>query len=152
MKLAIINCHSIVNKCTELEALLHIQNLNLRIGTESYLDETVTSSEVFPSQYTAYRQDRNRHGGGVFILVKSDIPSSLTHVCRSIEQIWVHIQKQHQQSIILGSVCFPPNSPITVLDELQDTISEIRNPILQLNYFLVVTLILQELTGITKHY
>ena len=53
MKLAIINCRSIVNKCTELEALLHVQNLDLLIGTESYLDETVLSSEVFPSQYTA---------------------------------------------------------------------------------------------------
>ena len=127
MKLAIINCRSIVNKCTELEALLHVQNVDLLIGTESYLDETVLSSEVFPSQYTVYRQDRNRHGGGVFILVRSDIPSSLIHVSKSIEQIWVHIQKQHKQSIILGSVYFPPNSPITVLDELQDTISEIRN-------------------------
>ena len=127
MKLAIINCCSIVNKCTELEALLHVQNLDLLIGTESYLDEIVLSSEVFPSQYIVYRQDRNRHGGGVFILVRSDIPSSLIHVSKSIEQIWVHIQKQHKQSIILGSVYFPLNSPITVLDELQDTISGFRN-------------------------
>ena len=47
MKLAIIICRSIVNKCTELEALLHVQNLDLLIGTESYLDETVLSSQVF---------------------------------------------------------------------------------------------------------
>ena len=52
MKLAIINCRSIVNKCTELEALLHVQNLDLLIGTESYLDKTILSSEIFPSQYT----------------------------------------------------------------------------------------------------
>ena len=58
-------------------------------------------------------------------LVRSDIPSSLIHVSESIEQIWVHIHKQYKQSIILGY--FPPNSPITFLDELQDAISEIRN-------------------------
>ena len=65
------------------------------------------------------------YSGGVFILVRSDIPSSLIHVSESIEQIWVHIHKQYKQSIILG--CFPPNSPITVLNELQDIINEIRN-------------------------
>ena len=49
MKPVIVNCRSIVNKHTELEALLYVQNF---IGTESHLDETVISSEVFPSQYT----------------------------------------------------------------------------------------------------
>ena len=49
------------------------------------------------------------------------------HVSKSIEQIWVHIHKQNKQSIILGSVYFPPNSPITVLEELQVTISEIKS-------------------------
>ena len=128
MKLAIINCRSIVNKHTELEALLHVQNLDLLIGTESHLDETVMSSEVFHhSILRTYRHDRNRHGGGVFILVRSDISSSLIHVSESIEQIWVHIHKQYKQSIILGSVYFPPNSTVTVLDELQDTISKIGN-------------------------
>ena len=96
----------------------------LLLGTESDLDETALSSEVFPTQYTTYCHNRNRHSGGVFILVRSDVPSSLIHVSESIEQIWVHIHKQYKQSIILG--CFPPNSPITVLDELQNIISEIR--------------------------
>ena len=123
-------CRSIVNKHVELEALLHVQNLNLLIGTESHLDEGVMSSEIFPPQYNiylTYRHDRNRHGGGVFILVRSDIPSSLIHVSKSIEQIWIHIHEQYKQSIILGSVYFPPNSPITVLEELQVTISEIKS-------------------------
>ena len=82
MKLAIINCHNIVNKHIELEALLHVQNLDLLIGTESHLDEAVMSSEVFPPQNNTYHHDRNRHGGGVFILVRSDIPSSLIHVSK----------------------------------------------------------------------
>ena len=72
MKLEIINCRSIVNKHVELEALLHVQNLDLLIGTESHLIEVVMSSEVFPLQYNTYRHDKNRHGCGVFILVRSD--------------------------------------------------------------------------------
>ena len=127
MKLALINCRSVVNKQSELDALLYLQNLDILLGTESYLDDTIMSSEVFPSRYTTYRHDRNRHGGGVFILVRSDIPSSQIHVSESIEQIWVHVHKQHKQSIILGAVYCPPNSLIEVLDRLHDTISDIRN-------------------------
>ena len=85
MKLAIINYRSIANKHVELEALLHVQNKDLLVGTESHTDETVTSSEVFPSQYATYHHDRNRPDNGVFISVRSEIPSSLIHVSESIE-------------------------------------------------------------------
>ena len=47
MKLAIINCRSIVNKYAELEALLNVQNLDLLIGTESHLDEAVMCLQKF---------------------------------------------------------------------------------------------------------
>ena len=42
MKLAIINCCSVVNKHIELEVLLHIQNFDLLVGTESHLDEIMS--------------------------------------------------------------------------------------------------------------
>jgi hypothetical protein len=31
------------------------------------------SSKVFPENYTAYRKDRGTLGGGVFVLIHSDI-------------------------------------------------------------------------------
>ena len=58
-----MNCRSICNKQAELEAFLTLQNIDIFIGTESYLDNTVLNSEVFPDVYTIYRFDRNRHGG-----------------------------------------------------------------------------------------
>ena len=126
MKLAIINCRSIVNKCAELETLLHVHNLDLLIGTESFLDETIISSEIFPSHFTVYRNDRNRHGGGVFILVRNEIPSSLLSVSTSAEQIWVHVHVKHKPSLIVGSCYCPPSSSTTILDELENTLSDIR--------------------------
>ena len=82
---------------------------------------------VYPSQYITYCHDRNRHGGSVFILVSNDIPSSLIHISEMIEQTWVHIHKDQKQSFILGSVYCPPNSPSTVLDQLKDNITDIKN-------------------------
>lgn len=63
-----MNCHSICNKQAEFEALLTLQNIDILIGTESYLDNTVLNSEVFSVVYNIDRFDRNRHGVGVFIL------------------------------------------------------------------------------------
>jgi len=91
LKLAIVNCHSIVNKQAELETLLHVEKLDCLVGTKSYLDKTGMSSKIFSSHYTAYRNDRNQHSGGVFILVRNEISSSLLQISTSIEQIWVHI-------------------------------------------------------------
>ena len=60
-----------------------------------------------------------------------EIPSSLIHVSEMIKQTWAHIHKDHKQSIILGPVYCPPecppSSPSTVLDQLKDTISDIKN-------------------------
>jgi len=52
---------------------------------------------------------------------------SLLQISTSIEQIWVHIHISNKHSIIIGSVYCPPNSSITVLDELETTINDIRN-------------------------
>ena len=37
------------------------------IGCETHLDETYTSSEVFPQSYSIIRKDRCCGGGGVFL-------------------------------------------------------------------------------------
>ena len=100
LKLVIANCRSIVNKHAGLETLLQVQKLDLFVGTESHLDEAILSSEIFSSHYTVYQNDRNWHGGGVFILVNNEVPSSLLQVSISIKQIWIHIHIKNKQSII----------------------------------------------------
>ena len=99
--------------------------MNLFVVTESHLDEKILPSA---SHYTAYPNDKNRHGGGgIFVLVKNEVLSSLLQVFTSIDQIWVHIHIKNKQNIIVGSVYCPPNSPVTVLDELENIINDIRN-------------------------
>ena len=104
----------------------HAQKLDLFVGTESNLDEIILSSKIFSFHYTVYRNNRNWHGGGIFILIKNEVPSFLLQVSASIEQIWVHAHIKNKQSIIIGSVYCPPNSPVSALDELENTINDIR--------------------------
>lgn len=63
----LVNCHSIKNTADELASLLSSLNMDIVFGCESWLDESITNSEVFPLEYEAYRKDRNSRGGGVFL-------------------------------------------------------------------------------------
>lgn len=66
----LVNCRSVKNKADELASLLSSLNTDIVLGCESWLDESISNSEVSPLEYEAYRKDRNSRGGGVFILVK----------------------------------------------------------------------------------
>ena len=77
LKVLNINCQSIVNKKAEFQAIIDSHNPDIIVGTESWLNKTHLSSEIFPSSlgYTPFRQDREADtcGGGVFILVKNTL-------------------------------------------------------------------------------
>ena len=58
MKLAIVNCNSIVNKIQEFQTFLFVIDPDLVLGTESWLKPDITNSEVFPPEYAVFRRDR----------------------------------------------------------------------------------------------
>jgi hypothetical protein len=53
--------------------LIDTYNLDVIIGTESWLREEISNAEVFRDDYTTFRRNRNTRGGGVFICVKNYI-------------------------------------------------------------------------------
>ena len=60
----IVNCQSIYAKHESLKICIDTNQPHIVIGTESWLDDTITSQEVFPPNFTAFRKDRDRRGGG----------------------------------------------------------------------------------------
>ena len=77
-----LNFQSIKNRKPELDLLLDTTKPDIIIGTETWLDPSITSSEYFPaSRYTVYRRDRppNSKGqshGGVLIAINSEFEST----------------------------------------------------------------------------
>ena len=70
-----------MNKIQEFHCLLDIEDPDIVIGTESWLNSDISSSEVFPNNYQSFRADRKakgKRGGGVFVLVKNNL------ICDSI--------------------------------------------------------------------
>ena len=64
-----LNCCSLrsLSKRGKLHALIEETHANVIIGCESHLDDSFTSTEVFPPNFTTFRKDRKIGGGGVFL-------------------------------------------------------------------------------------
>ena len=66
------------------------------------------SSEVFPSHYKAYRNDRSSLGGGVFILIHEDLVSiEQPQFVTSCEVTWVKVQLKGCKELFIGCYYMP---------------------------------------------
>ena len=58
----------------DLEAMVLADRLDVVAVTETWLDGSVYDTEILSSNdFSIYRNDRNRHGGGIMLLVHNSI-------------------------------------------------------------------------------
>ena len=113
LRVLVINFQGLRSKEEAFAACLENHNPDLVIGTESWLDNTVLDSEVFPPNYSMSRRDRNSNtgGGGVFVVVRGDIIA--THATEldseNCELLWVRIQIAGSKTILFGTFYRTPN-------------------------------------------
>lgn len=87
-----INFQSIKNKREELEALIDSTNPDIIIGTETWLNADVHSSEIFPAGYNVIRKDRqDRYGGGVLIATKNNLISEQLTCDTQCESVFIKV-------------------------------------------------------------
>ena len=60
----IVNCQSLRGKAASFATVTDYTKPDVILGTESWLDNSINTSEVFPQGYTVYRKDRHSHGEG----------------------------------------------------------------------------------------
>ena len=127
----VINFQSISNKVAELAICLDTHKPDTLIGTESWLSEGVSNSEIFPPDYSIIRKDRppgrkDTSHGGVFIAMKCDlIASHRVDLDEECEIIWAQLELVGSKSILVGTFYRPPESGSDVLDHLQSSLSKI---------------------------
>ena len=80
--------------------------LDINVGTESWLRPNIMNSEIFPSNYTVYRCDRDTSGSGVFIAVIDEILSICQqHLETSFEMAWAKISVVGCKELYVCSYC-----------------------------------------------
>ncbi|CAC5401490.1 TAF3 [Mytilus coruscus] len=84
--------------------------------------DAIKFSEVFPDDYTAYRNDRRTHVGGVSILVYKDIISvEQSSLVTNYEIEWIKIHLKGKKELLIVSFYMPYRN-MKYLDELEKTV------------------------------
>jgi hypothetical protein len=134
LRLLVVNCQSIKTpgKKGQLDNMIQSSQADIIIGTESWLDPSIGSNEVFPSNFKAYRHDRGRglKGGGVFILVSNALsssePTELVDGDGDCELVWTKIVVKGAQDLYIGACYKPPSrTEPEYLDNLRSSLSRI---------------------------
>ena len=83
----------------------------------------ILSSEIFPSHYKAYRNDRSSLGGGVFILAREDILSvEEPEYVTNCELEWVKIKIQGNKDLHIGAF-YMPHRNVHDIEELDRSLN-----------------------------
>ena len=90
------------------------------------MDNSIVDAEVFPKFYNVYRKDRNKYGGGVFILIRDAISSSQLRNNSPLENIWTRLHLRNHEDLIVGSFYCPPTSSLLVFEDLSLDIANIK--------------------------
>ena len=101
-----LNINSIANKIDALSLIIK-DKLDIIVIGETKLDDTFPDNHlVISGSKKHYRLDKNRHGGGVMLYVRGDIPSKLLakhHFSKNIEAIFVEINLRKFQLLRVGT-------------------------------------------------
>lgn len=131
--LLVVNCRRIKNKAEDFHNLLCITKPSVLLGMESRLDEDITNKEVFPNCYRCFRNDRNRHGGGVFIPVDSMLAFSALDIRNGrCEDMWYKIRLPTGKPLSVCSFYRAPTNSTTVMSDFSKTTETVNTDYLAL--------------------
>ncbi|XP_055589580.1 uncharacterized protein LOC129741815 [Uranotaenia lowii] len=115
------NVRGLRTKIEELFLAVSDSEYDVIVLTETWLNDEITSVQLFGHQYNVYRRDRDpvstglRRGGGVLVAVSNRLTSSpltdLTGIDQSIEHLWVTIETG-EQKMYIGVVYISPNDAV----------------------------------------
>ena len=103
------------------------------IGSESWLNESITNNEVFfspPDFITAFRTDRDTNDGrgGVFVAIGSDIiDTHQVDLDTDCEIAWVRIQLSGCKDMLISTFySIPNNNNLDYMEKLRTSLSRIN--------------------------
>ena len=94
-------------------------------GTESWLDPTTFSSEIFPTNYQVFRKDRSDGYGGVFFACINTINCSQVTIASPCECIVCRVELTNSKVLIVITAYRPPNRDLVYVHNLCQIIAEI---------------------------
>ena len=112
------NVRGLKSKITEFYTNLLLSNFDFIALSETWLNESIFSRELFDNRYIVYRKDRDfirtqkRDGGGVALAVKSSFSTERMFELETndVESVWIKVYQEKNKTVLVGVVYFPPDS------------------------------------------
>ena len=126
LKIADLNIRSLRNTShlIETKELVKSHKIDVLTMSETWLNSTVTNSEIAIDDYKIFRLDRvHKKGGGVCAFVKKvlkvTILNELTYTSESNFQqlIWIKLQNKKMKSMIICVTYRPPDCPLNCIQD-----------------------------------
>ena len=139
IKLAHINARSLFPKIDEVREIVSRSKVDFLCISETWLDNTISNSEISTPVYSIVRNDRNREGGGVLMYLREGISYSIRHDIMScsntaVENIWVELQLSKGMPCLMCCMYRPPAATAeyysAVLDVMEKASSENKEIVL----------------------
>ncbi len=122
----VLNARSIIkpDAFPALYADIKTNNIDICCISETWLNHTVSNSQVCPSGYSILRKDRtNRRGGGVAIMCRNDWKMEpLLNLSNNFECLWAKISTNN--SIFYVATIYHPPDHAYNADDLIDLLTE----------------------------
>ena len=141
-----INLRSIVNKFDQIKSFLSNSNVHVLSVSETWLDDSLNSSNFQIPGYSLYRYDRKyrinenaiyKRAGGLALYIRNDITvdtKSLSHLNsnnKNLEAQWAILKFDNIKDILIGNFYRPPNgdttSFISYITDLSTTLKKYSN-------------------------
>ncbi|CAG2222754.1 unnamed protein product [Mytilus edulis] len=119
IKMLTVNFQSIKSKQGLVKNLVESTKPDIVLGTETWIDPSITDSQIFPPNYNIYRNDRNIQGGGVLIAINSDhLSTPVPELQTNCEIVWAKISLAGNKDMYLASYYNPKTANEESLEEL----------------------------------
>ena len=124
LKCIVMNVRSICAKKLDLFAYLAAYPYDIVAITETFLDSSIEDVEFAPHSYSVFRRDRNRHGGGVMMLVRDHIPvTRRLDLETDCEILWLQLAARGCEAFLFGVYYRPPGNSVEALEHLSNLCS-----------------------------
>ena len=129
LKFISLDIKSTGSKNLDLLAFLDVHNPHIVAIQETKIDSSIATSELFPETcpYNIFRKDRNLHGGGVMLLIHTDIPHMpLSELENDSKSVWVKVFA-NKTSHYVASWYRPPGDSNEDFQLFRDQLDQVRN-------------------------
>lgn len=119
------NVRGLRTKTNEFLKELQLTSYDLICLTETWLWDGISSAEIFSSNYSVFRKDRDyssrgcRFGGGVLIATSSAFQAHRRYDLETYDEcVWLQMECGNGQSLLVGNYYFQPMSDVDTLSTL----------------------------------